>query len=176
MVSRLNTMIKQRDILFRRNVQKSSTDYRGGTFSPSLSSNNMVGKACVQCCADEELHCLRWLIQPAPWWLSPLSDACQWHSISCLHATNTPSSPPYSVCFLCAYSLSSSSLVGFCLSSSSSLWLSCPLALFPSVSTFALPPPVIWFQMALLKTLVLRCSSPTSYPSFSFSIPRPMIR
>lgn len=32
-------------------------------FSPSVFYNNMVTKACVERrCAEEELHCLQWLI------------------------------------------------------------------------------------------------------------------
>lgn len=64
-----------------------------------------TSEACA--CVTEGLHCLRWLWWAAPQWLAPLSDACQWHSISCRHADASP----LFVCFLTApISASSSSL------------------------------------------------------------------
>lgn len=139
--------------------------------SPSLFYDNMVTKACVwQLCAEEELHCWQWLIWAAPWRLSPLSDACQWHSISCLHATNTPLTPLcvlplYSLCVLSCLLFSPrivSLLFTLTLLPSDSLFMSRCQRSFSLLLSFycSLPPPPI-------------SSSPhlTSYPSFSFLFP-----
>lgn len=181
-VSKAMTKPKQRNILFSGSIASSPLLITETVHSANhcfiirwwlkLVYSTVQRRSCIVCSGSSNQH----PGDSLPW-VTPVSDT--------LSAAYMPPTPPLLHSSLCSFSLflhctiyplASSSLSGFFLSFSTpciSLWLSCPLSLFLSVSTLPLLPPVIWFQLALFKTLHLLCSLLPSllliqaFPSYS---------